>query len=138
MPWRPHGTPGTPTDDRPGCAKVCDMCYQTKNDTLSHIKNLKLQFFECSPQDFHTRTLNFRKVRRAYQNRWDSRCQLLLCCVNPGNRKGRVSKNYVIILSFSAKSVKLDKANFSSLELILNGFVAFCILNYLKKKLKIL
>ena len=92
-----------------------------------------------SPHDFHTMTLNFRKVRRAYQNRWDSRCQLLLCCVNPGNRKGRVSQNYEIILSFLSKSVKdcsgheLDKANFSCLELILNGFVAFCILTYILK-----
>jgi len=38
-----------------------------------------------------SRSWRHRKVRRAYQNRWDSRCQLLLCCVNPGNRKGRNS-----------------------------------------------
>mgnify|MGYP001310574971 CR=1 FL=1 len=111
--------------------------YSKIKKILSHNKNLKLQFFKCSSQDFHTMTLNFRKVRRAYQNRWDSRCQLLLCCVNPGNRKGRVSKNYVILLSFWSKSVKdcsghqLDKANFSCLELILNGSFAFCTLTYI-------
>ena len=33
----------------------------------------------------------YRKVRRAYQNSWDSRCKMLLCCVNSGSGKGRVS-----------------------------------------------
>lgn len=33
----------------------------------------------------------FRKVRRAYQNSWDSRCKILLCCVDSGSGKGRVS-----------------------------------------------
>lgn len=37
------------------------------------------------------RTWRHRKVRRAYQNSWDSRCQLLFCCVNPSNRKSRSS-----------------------------------------------
>ena len=35
--------------------------------------------------------LFYRKVRRAYQNSWDSRCKMLLCCVNSGSGKGRVS-----------------------------------------------